>query len=127
MNDVNNRWRQSILTNKNKDIPILFRRNLNRQIVDKQAEQKEKGGQNGIPGGKEGGLEEEEDTLEYTQHNALCTPFVYFQDQVIYLLRLKCPLEFTEAIEKAAVPTVAALPPPQLWAFKNKMAQGRQC
>ena len=41
MNDVNNRWMQNILTNRHKDIPILFRRNLNRQIVDKQANQKE--------------------------------------------------------------------------------------
>lgn len=40
MNDVNNRWMQNILTNRHKDIPILFRRNLNRQIVDKQANRK---------------------------------------------------------------------------------------
>lgn len=59
MNDVNNRWRQNILTNKNEDIPILFRRNLNRQIVDKQAEQKEERGENEIPG-EEGWLGEGE-------------------------------------------------------------------
>lgn len=34
---------QNILTNRHKDIPILLRRNLNRQIVDKQANQKEEG------------------------------------------------------------------------------------
>lgn len=43
MNDVNNRWRQNFLTNRHEAIPILFRRNLNRQIADKQADQKEKG------------------------------------------------------------------------------------
>lgn len=37
MTDVNNRWMRNILTNRHKDIPILFRRNLNRQIADKQA------------------------------------------------------------------------------------------
>lgn len=48
MNDVNNRWMQNILTNRHKDIPILFRRNLNRQIADKQANRKEERGGMGV-------------------------------------------------------------------------------
>lgn len=67
---------------------------------------------------------EEGDTLIYIHTHYIMHSFYVFY-HVIYLLHLKYPLEFTEAIVKAVCQKAPASfhparLPAQLWAFKNR-------